>query len=124
MFAYLVSFYIFDLYDIHSRFTAGSYLARLLIAVAVGSSLTAMLSYLSVRYQLPRTVFCFERRYQRPLPLFLAHHVLFILYPVPKDRNIVIVGAGRSGKTVYEMLSKSLSNGFRIVGFLDDNRKR
>ncbi|MEK6697989.1 MAG: sugar transferase [Nitrospirota bacterium] len=124
VFAYLVSFYIFDLYNIHNRFTAGPYLARLLIAVAVGSSLTAMLSYFNAQYQLPRTVFVLSVVINA-LSLYFWR-IMYYSYFIPsrKTRNIVIVGAGRSGKTVYDILSKIEYNGFRIVGFLDDSPEK
>ncbi len=124
VFAYLVSFYIFDLYNIHTRFTAGSYLARLLIAVAVGSSLTAMISYFNAWYQLPWTVFVLSVVINA-LSLYFWR-IMYYSYFIPsrKTRNIVIVGAGRSGKTVYDILSKIEYNGFRIVGFLDDSPEK
>ncbi len=37
--------------------------------------------------------------------------------------NVLIVGAGRPGKQVYEQLREYASLGYKIVGFVDDNAK-
>ncbi|HWR71894.1 MAG TPA: hypothetical protein VN604_01860, partial [Nitrospirota bacterium] len=54
---YLVSFYIFDLYNANLRFTGGAYLARFLVAVLIGASLFAAVSYLYPETRLPRAMF-------------------------------------------------------------------
>lgn len=118
---YLVSFYVFDLYNTNLRFTGGAYLARFLVAVLIGASLFAAVSYLYPATRLPRGMFVLNT-----VIIAAAAYCWRLLYHAMvaasrRNRKIVIVGAGEPGKAVYDMIRECRRDDFQVIGFLDDD---
>lgn len=120
LFLYMTMLYIFDLYDAdRARFTKD---VSIRLSVAVGSA--GMVSAV-IFYSLPNWVF--------GRGIFLIQMVLVMLllsgwrwvfaavHPTPIGKtNVLIIGAGRSGKALYSLLSAPDSP-YRPVGFADDD---
>lgn len=117
--SYVLSFYIFDLYNLSYRFKGISYLARFFIAVIAGTSLIAMVFYLLPLWKFGRGILLIN--------MFIVSFLTFtwrVLFEyfyehTNKPRKIVIVGAGFAGKTIYHTLINNKD--YEIVGFLDDH---
>lgn len=118
-FNYLVSFYIFDLYNIRLRFRSMATLIWLIMAVTAGAAASAAIFYFLPSWKFGRGIFIIES--------FLITGAVFawrvfyqekIMTALPA-RRIVIVGSGHSGEKIYEELSKRRD--FSVKGFLDDD---
>lgn len=49
------------------------------------------------------------------LYILTSNHVL--------TKNVIIVGAGKVGRSLYSYLTSSKSKGYQVIGFVDDNKK-
>lgn len=121
-FSYLVSFYIFDLYNIRSRFRSTANLAWLILAVAAASAASAALFYLFPAYRFGRGIFLIQAVLLSSAAfawrVFYQEKVMAALPP----KRIVIVGAGQPGERIFEELRKKPD--YEVKGFLDDDPAR
>lgn len=120
-----LTFLYFGLYRGVWRFASMPDLVRILQAVVVGVSMCAVIAFLMTRMtHIPRASF----------PLFAG--LLVVLLSGPrltyrwfKDRgpqgtasmNALIVGAGRAGEMLARALLRDPSQGYRPIGFIDDD---
>ena len=118
----------FGLYRGVWRFASLPDLVRILQAVVVGASLCAS------------AVFLMTRLASVPRPAFVLFALLLIVllsgprltYRWWKDRHpestllkaVLIVGAGRAGEALVRSLLRDPSNGYRPVGFVDDDPEK
>jgi sugar transferase (PEP-CTERM system associated) len=118
-FNYLVSFYIFDLYNINGRFRSMATFTWLIIAVTAGTAASAAMFYFFPSWKFGRGIFLIEI-FLMTVAVF-AWRVLYqekIMAAIPAKR-VVIVGSGHSGERIYEELSKRRD--YSVKGFLDDD---
>lgn len=120
VFSIVSIFYVFDLYNTQYRFTTIYYFTRLSLAVTLAGIMMIAFLYLG-RYPFPRCLFALNILLNI---LFLSiwrffYYLLFVDYRV--YRKVVIIGAGRAGKSIYDLITKSHHHNYLIVGFLDDN---
>jgi exopolysaccharide biosynthesis polyprenyl glycosylphosphotransferase len=117
---YLLTFYVFDFYNLE-EIRNSRYFIKFILATAIASLFIPFIYYIShVRPDLQIFfltnlfiyVFLLGWRY-----LFVG----FIEYPM-RPRRILIIGAGKTGNSLYETLSTNKS--YEIVGFLDDDKNK
>ena len=119
---YLMSFYIFDFYNIEERFDTAGYVLRFLMALVAADLFIATMFYVfnirpyAMVILLLNTLFLFS--------FCLGWRFLYDhrCREVRKVYRTLIVGAGRAGHDLYEMLSQR--NDFAITGILDDDHKK
>ena len=118
-FSYLLSFYIFDLYEKYQRFKSIDFISRFVMAAFFGFSMTAMCSYLLPVFMIPRSLGVISLFYILVLVSLwrFLFDGFFTVGFTPK--KVVIVGAGHSGKYIGGIL-KDVPD-FEIVGYIDDN---
>ncbi|MBI1920110.1 MAG: sugar transferase [Geobacter sp.] len=117
---YSIVFYIFDLYEMDMRFKSPKYLFRYFNAMAI-----ATLIIIGILFFLPNSNF------GRTEILFTTILVMSVCYIwrlffevwfkkfLLRQKNILIVGAGRSGKTLYKTVKDYLN--YSVLGFIDDD---
>lgn len=122
IFIYLLSFYIFDFYNIEDRFDTAGYVLRFLVALVAADLFIATLFYV------------FNVRPYATVILLLNTLLLFsfclgwrFLYDrrlreARKVYRTLVVGAGFAGHDLIEMLSQR--NDFTIAGILDDDPEK
>jgi len=113
-------FYLFDLYDFSVQFSNLKYLFKFLISVLLGFLVVSTVFYFVDILSVGRgvlliktfliTIFCYSWR-------ILFGHVFSSLLSKPK--NIVIIGAGSSGKFLYKSIKDSPF--FKVKFFIDDD---
>ena len=116
---YLVTFYIFDFYNLEERFDTAGYVFRFLAALVVADLFIAMLFYVfhiqpyAMVILLLNTLFIFS--------FCLGWRFLYGRWcrKTRKAFRTLVVGAGHAGQALYEMLSGR--DDFVIAGFLDDD---
>ena len=139
---YLLSLYIFDLYDTRKIHYPKEIFARLTAAILLTALMSAILFYVLPTWRFIRGIYLIQ--------LFLAWTVLFIwrwglaltfrsfktppssmfsrpgllytsLFQMAGEKeNVIIIGAGLAGQTIYKML-KNDSSPYRVIGFVDDD---
>ncbi len=119
---YLFSFYILDLYNLKYKFTSTSYMATFIIAVAIGTILISVFFYFLPSWRFGRGISLINM-VMITVSVYLwrlAFESVFALGKIPK--SIVIIGAGRSGRMIYDVLKRS--NAYAVKGFIDDDHNR
>ena len=119
---YLLTFYIFDFYSLEERFTSTAYALRFLVAIMVADLGIVIFFYVFNARPYPTTIlilntllifsFCLEwrRLYYR-----WSHQIRKVF-------RVLIIGAGKAGSDLQEMLSHR--EDFELKGFLDDDPQK
>ncbi len=129
---YLFSFIFFGLYKGLWQYASVRELLRIFKAVAIGSFLTVggMVFILNLR-GFPRSVYIIH-----PLLLFLFvgasrfggrifKHILPASFLNMSDlKQVILVGAGDAGEMILRESLRHPENGYRVVGFVDDNPEK
>ncbi|MBW1779895.1 MAG: sugar transferase [Deltaproteobacteria bacterium] len=117
---YMAMLYIFDLYNVNrARFTKDVGV-RLSVAVGTAGVFSAVLFYSLPNWVFGRGIFLIQMMLVLVL-LFGWRWLFATVISAPMVRNeILIVGAGRSGRALYSLLETQESP-YKAVGFLDDD---
>jgi sugar transferase (PEP-CTERM system associated) len=119
IFIYLLSFYIFDFYNLEEPFNTAGYVLRFLVALVVADLFITTIFY------------TFNVRPYSTVLLLLNTLLIFSLClgwrflhgrwcrKTRRAFRTLVVGAGCAGKALHEMLARR--DDFVIVGFLDDD---
>ncbi|MBI4652412.1 hypothetical protein HY745_14285, partial [Candidatus Desantisbacteria bacterium] len=119
---FVFTYYIFDLYDPERNFNSIRYFTKFLCALIVASIVQSVGFYLFFFTQYSRSIFLLNiigiGFWTYSWRLFLNRFYKRLM-PV---RKIVIVGAGRAAKTIYNILKGNTN--YKIIGFLDDDDEK
>lgn len=118
--AYLLLFYLFDLYDVNGRFRSARYIFRYVSAITIAFMIISGIYFFVPAIKSGRGLFlisiglisvsCYVWR--------LIFERCFRNY-LDTQKNLLIVGAGRAGKTFYRAIKDYQT--FNVVGFIDDD---
>ncbi len=112
--------YIFDLYNLNWTFWSWDSALRAALAVLIAGFFATFLFYSLPQWKYGRAIFLIQMILVW-LFLFGGRCIFSLLIPVSGDKeNVLIIGAGRSGMALLQVL-ESQSSPYRIVGFLDDD---
>lgn len=116
--SYLLCFYIFDLYNFKRGFTDALVLAQHLTAIFVGTIMSTTAFYVFLHWKFGRGIVLLTAFFAAVFSLLWR--ILFekIFVSSGKKKNIIIAGAGESGRAMYEVLKNSEI--YEVVGFVDD----
>lgn len=117
---HLIAIYIFDLYNTGRDFRTRDALLRMGLAVGLAGVLSAMNFYSLPSWKFGRGILLL----QLSLIVLLLATWRYVYSSLARTRierqEVIIVGAGRAGRTLYDLLSAEQSL-YRVVGFLDDD---
>ncbi|MDZ7697217.1 MAG: sugar transferase [Deltaproteobacteria bacterium] len=117
---YMSMFYIFDLYDAQRGRLTRNVGVRLCVAVGSAGLLSSAVFYALPNWVFGRGIFLI----QMAVVLVLAfgwRWVYTVALSIPMGQtDVLIIGAGRSGKALYRLLENADSP-YRPVGFVDDD---
>ncbi|MFH0855448.1 MAG: sugar transferase [Candidatus Omnitrophota bacterium] len=116
---YLVNFYIFKLYEGHQRFRSSYFVSRFIVAVFFSFLFTAVLSYSIPLLKVGRGIALLSAFYTSLFVLFWRFIFEDYLVTGFSKKRMVIVGAGHSGKHIYDVLKGKRD--YEMVGFIDDD---
>ncbi|OPY70879.1 MAG: UDP-N-acetylgalactosamine-undecaprenyl-phosphate N-acetylgalactosaminephosphotransferase [Syntrophorhabdaceae bacterium PtaU1.Bin034] len=120
---YLFVFYVVDLYDMDSRISHARRLFRVVVGVLAANAVCVVVFF-----------FAGVLSWGRGLLVITAFFTAFLTYTwrlvfnsllgsfLEQQKRLVIVGAGRSGMALYEMVKKDPT--YRVVGFVDDDIRK
>lgn len=116
----LGALYIFNLYDYREHFSDLRFIPRLFFAVGSFTVIAMAFFYFGGRWQFGRGAFVIA--VGLILPEIAGWRILYdrIARIRLRPKRIMILGAGRCGKTISNILEKHRQL-FQVVGFLDDN---
>lgn len=123
LFIYLFTFYLADLYSFGERFKSGRFLFRYIAAVSVASLIVA-----AVLYYVPNLTTGRGAHFINSLSVFLFVYCWRYLFEwyfawlIERPRKLLIVGAGKAGRAIYEALKSDA--GYHVVGFIDDDTEK
>ena len=128
--SYIVSFFFFGLYRALYRYTSVNDLLRLFKAVIGGVflSITGIIFVFDLR-GFPRSIFILH-----PLLLFVFAGAIRLSIRIFSEglpirdsiksegfKRVLLVGAGDTGEIILREIKRHPKNGYRVVGFVDDN---
>ncbi|MDY6863054.1 MAG: sugar transferase [Thermodesulfobacteriota bacterium] len=115
---YLLGFYIFDFYKLDLKFKSIFYSVTFAVGIVAATSTISMVFYSFPSWKFGRGIFLINMVF---ISLFTYSWrlVFLLIFSAIKPRVIVILGAGDSGKTIYNVVNNS--DDFMVKGFLDDN---
>lgn len=120
---YIVSFYIFDLYNLNCKFKSTAYLTKFMLSILVSTSLIALTFYSLPDWRFgSRGIFLIDMGIITVLVYSWRLLFQFVFVSVRSPEKIIIIGAGTSARAIYDVLKRS--DRFIIKGFLDDNYKK
>lgn len=117
---YLFAFYLADLYDLKVRFNGASYLIRLLTVALIVPGILTVIIFIFPALKSGRGVFILNASFVA----ILTYTWRLVFYwwfrsKLRKRKNVLIVGAGWAGKTLYETLKDHVN--YNMLGFIIDD---
>lgn len=121
--AYLLFFYLADLYDINIRFKSSKYLFKFLAAMGVASGLVAVALFFFPTLKYGRGEFLiniglvgvFTYSWRLVFEWWFKNFI-------KRQKRLLIVGAGWAGKALYETIKDNPN--FRVIGYVDDDSSK
>ncbi|MCX7965105.1 MAG: sugar transferase [Syntrophorhabdaceae bacterium] len=124
LFIYILCFYVADFYNTDSGFINIRFIFKYLITLLIAFCLTLVIFFIFPKIEPGRGIFVINTILIAIfiyLWRFLFEKLLKKLKPI-KQKVFLIIGAGRAGNKIYEILKKDSS--VSIVGFIDSNHMR
>jgi len=120
---YLAVLYIFDLYNVRRIHLSMNMVMRTAIAVGVSGVTLALLFYSLPQWQFGRGVFLIQMA--SSWVLFVIWRYAFSLFFLEgaDQEPVLIIGAGKSGRDLFQLLNVGYSP-YKVIGFLDDDAKK
>ena len=118
IFIYLLILYIFDFYNLSEKLYTASFILRFLLAILIANFIGASFFYLFNLRPYSTDILMISSATALIL-LILWRYAFIFLFIYTAPRNILILGAGRSGATIYDLLKPR--HDFKVAGFLDDD---
>ncbi len=119
--SYLLSFYIFDLYDLKFRVYHTDFLTRFFVALLVGTLLTGVIFYVSMHWKFGRGIVLLNAVFVTFFTLLWRAIFRQFLVAGRTKKRVLIVGAGASGRAMCHLLQ--VSDDYDIAGIVDDDPK-
>jgi len=117
---YLVTMYIFGLYNLNRTFWSRDSALRAALAVVIAGFFAIFLFYSLPQWKYGWGIFLIQMILVW-LFLFGWRSIFALVFPVSGDKeDVLVIGAGRSGMALLQVL-ESQSAPYMIVGFLDDD---
>lgn len=118
VFCYILSFYIFGLYNLKSRITHTVFLTQYLVALCTGTFLVALVFYGSLHWQYGRGIVLINLLFIAVLTFLWRYLFKHFGMRQQPGRRVLIVGAGASGRSMYSSLKTK--DDYEVIGFVDD----
>jgi sugar transferase (PEP-CTERM system associated) len=119
---YCLHFYIADLYNFSYNFKSPSFLFRSFITVIIATGFIGTTFYLFPNWKYGRGLFALTGFLVFLLTAFWRILVLKLYDLVRKPAKLLILGAGSSGRALYDVLCNKKR--YSIIGFLDDDPQK
>lgn len=118
---YLLVLYIGELYDYYLDFRRREHVGQVILWALAAALLALLLfSFPSHRF-LPRRFLEWQAVAFIWLLVFWRYTFSALALPMRLKRNVLIVGAGNSGRRILKAIYRRLNGGFEPVGFVDDD---
>lgn len=119
---HLLTFYVFELYDLSWRFTTGRSGLAVLGGVLISWSGLSILSFLFPDYKFGRVVLALYVSLVTPAVFLWRKWFFGYLLHVPKRRNLLLVGSDLTNGIMKEELEKYPIKEYNLVGLITDWR--
>jgi len=118
VFIYVMVLYIFDFYNFQEKPRTASFILQFVLASIVANFIIASIFYLLNFRPYGADILIISGSFIL-VTLVLWRYAYISLFIYAAARNILILGAGESGATLYHLLSTR--HDFRLAGFVDDD---
>ena len=115
IFLHLISFYIFELYDLETRRSNGKILFLIILSVVVASGMIAILSYLIPKSKLGRVILTIHA----PLTIFtifIWRKLFFVYFQEKAGNNLLLIGNSPLNKEILELIENTPIKYYNLTG--------
>jgi sugar transferase (PEP-CTERM system associated) len=120
LFLYVIMLYIFDMYNTGRAFRSGDMVLRIAVAVCVAAVFSAFLFYSLPSWKYGRGILLIQIVLVWGFLTGWRRVYSWIFYITAGKKDVLILGAGRCGTALGNLLDAEFSP-YRVVGFLDDD---
>jgi len=120
--ASVLSFYIFNLYDIPRFKKSGETAIRLVAGVSLANILAGFVSYVFGHWQFPQGLFILQAVISYPL-LFGLRKLSSAMHASGDKERVLIVGIGDSARELASVMGGKGGN-YQVVGYVVDNKEQ
>lgn len=121
---YLLVLYIADVYDYQQDFRRWVNIARLIFSGLLGTLVVIVLFYFPFGAFIGRTFLIIQATFFIGLLLIWRYSFSALALPQRLQREVLIVGAGRSGRRILEAIRNRPLGGLRALSFIDDDPRK
>ncbi len=121
---YITVLYIADLYDQYLDFRARENFSRVILSALCGTLLVALLFYYLWGHFLARKFIEWQGLFFVWLLVLWRYSFSAVALPQRLRRRVLIVGAGRAGTAILEVIRQRPNSGLAVAGFVDDDPRK
>jgi len=121
---YITVLYIADLYDQYLDFRARENFSRVILSALAGTFLVALLFYYLWGHFLGRKFIEWQGLIFVWLLVLWRYSFSALALPRRLRRRVLIVGAGRAGRAILEVIRQRPNSGLEVAGFVDDDPRK
>lgn len=118
IFIYVMILYVFDFYNLNEKPHASNFILQFMLAIIIANFIVVSVFYL-FNYRPYGTDILIISGSMILLALVVWRYAYISLFIYAAARNVLILGAGESGATLYDLLRKRRD--FHLTGFMDDD---
>lgn len=117
-------FYIFDLYDYHQNFSEILLISKLIILVALGTAVSVLIFYFSSKIFIARVQLVLQGGIFAGLLVLWRWGYSKLILSQRIRKKVLIIGAGKCGRSVLAAIRQKPTEGLEPVGFIDDDPQK
>jgi exopolysaccharide biosynthesis polyprenyl glycosylphosphotransferase len=119
---YSLCFYLCDLYEDHFHFKSFFFLSRFVVALAIGFSVMAVISYLVPVLKIGRGLAVLNLAYALFFVSLWRMIFEYVFLSNLTRNRVLIVGAGHAGRHIMDVIKQN--HNLELIGFVDDDANK
>ncbi len=121
---YILVLYVANLYDHYQDFRRLEKISTIILSSLIGTLLVVIMFTLPSRHVLDRSFVEWQGVVLVWLLVFWRFSFSAIALPLRLQRKVLIIGAGKAGQEIHNVINCCKNSGLVVAGFLDDNPQK
>ncbi len=121
---YILIFYIANLYDHYLDFRRRENISRVILTSLMGTLAAVLLFCLPSWQIIPRIFVEWHAVVFVCLAIFWRYSFSAVALPVRLQKRVLVLGAGRAGRWIAQIIMQHPNCGLVVIGFIDDNPQK
>jgi exopolysaccharide biosynthesis polyprenyl glycosylphosphotransferase len=121
---YLLVLYISDIYDYYQDFRIGANIIWVFSSAMVGTLVSIIIFYFPLGAFVGRLFLVWQGAAFALLLVLWRYAFSAVALPLRLKTRVLIVGAGKAGRCMLEIIRQLPNSGYQVAGFVDDDPKK